>query len=351
MIRENKLSEIKYKMLSGEKVEIVCFGDSITAGNTGTVKYSDYLQDILRRIYHNDRINLSNFGKGGQTSMGGAALIREKITAPNQYDLAFVMYGINDTSTILKNFTIQEHKEYMEQCICHLVEHGIEVILMSSSITCGYEDQGILHGGYASFIRRRIKSMGLADVELAKKYNLMHIDMAEEISAVVNAMFYSYRELFNDGAHFKNAGYKLIADIAAKKLDWFSFRNDRCKNRRIQLTKSIYTIHEKMDMEEDDSVTGIHFKMKKGDRLYFDFINEVYGARLELYGMKAWGGAKLAVWLDESPEMVDFSGDETEAMVCAYDDLAYGYHRLVIDCTEVAEETYAYPNYVILVNE
>ncbi|MBQ6876022.1 MAG: SGNH/GDSL hydrolase family protein [Lachnospiraceae bacterium] len=351
MIRENRLSEIKYKMLSGEKVEIVCFGDSVTAGQTGTVKYSEYLQDILRRIYHNDRINLSNFGKGGQTSKVGTTVIQEKITVPNQYDLAFVMYGINDTSTAVRSYTIQEHKEYMEQCISHLIEHGIEVILMSSSITYGYEDQGMQHGGYAGFIRRRIKSMGLADVELAKKYNLMHIDMAEEINAVVNAMFYSYRDLFNDGAHFKNTGYKLIADIVAKKLDWFCFRNDRCKNQRVQLTKSIYTIHEKMDMEEDDSVTGIHFKMKKGDRLYFDFINEVYGARLELYGMKARDGAKLVVWLDENPEMVDFSGDETEAMACAYDQLGYGYHRLVIDCMEMADETYAYPNYVKLVNE
>lgn len=351
MERKNRLSEIKYKMLSGEKVEIACFGDSITAGVTGTVKYSEYLQKTLRGIFNNERINVRNYGKGGQTSKGGLSVIREMITVQNQFDLVIVMYGINDTSTVVKDFTVQEHRDYMEQIVRHLTGYGLEVILMSSSITNGYEVPGMQHGGYAGFIRRRIKSMGLADVELANQYNLMHIDMAEEISAAVNSMFYTYSDIFNDAAHFNNTGYKLIADIVAKNLEWFCYRNVDRKNQRIQLTKSIYTINDIMEMEEDASATKIHFKMKKGDFLYFDFFNEVYGCRLELYGMKRSDGAELKISLDDRFVTVDFRGDETEAVVCTYDHLSYGYHRLTIDCAAIADETYAYPNYVKFINE
>ena len=350
------LSEPLYKMLTNQSVNIYCFGDSTTAGAKANYPYTHYLQSKLRAIYSNDNINISNFGVNGRTSGGGLADVKNAFTdAATSCDIAIVMYGINDAAFSVANYSVNYHRTCMQIIVDYIKQFTKNIIICSSSITYGFlsrsetvkEKEGYEnYPDYNNFIMRHVRSMALADEELATKNGLKYIDLGAELMKAYNSGLIIQEEINADEAHFFDSGYNAFADIIANQLTPYSYKYNSGDSETVSLAKSIYTITNFKTYQSDSSSKKIHCRMSGTDYIHFDFFNMVKNCKIEIYGAKTSDGAVMTIKLDDNEISADFSGDEIESLICSYDGIGYGYHRLTVDCAAITNGTYANPSYV-----
>jgi len=90
--------KIRQKMLAGEAVRVVCFGDSVTGVyyHTGSRRaYTDMLRIALRQAAPQASIEMFNAGISGHTTENALARIDRDVIS-HQPDLVTVMFGLND---------------------------------------------------------------------------------------------------------------------------------------------------------------------------------------------------------------------------------------------------------------
>ena len=106
VIKDKTYADVLVKMIQGQIVNIVCYGDSITWGyipSVGTQTVNPYpavLQAILREYYNNVNINVYNEGISGATSETLALNANILNVTAHNADLVLLMCSINDNNNV-----------------------------------------------------------------------------------------------------------------------------------------------------------------------------------------------------------------------------------------------------------
>ena len=92
------MSNTRQKLRAGEKVRIVAYGDSITAGGDATAPgliFWERWADALRQKYPRATIETVNGATGGDSTVQGLQRLSEKVLAQKP-DLVLIGFGMND---------------------------------------------------------------------------------------------------------------------------------------------------------------------------------------------------------------------------------------------------------------
>ena len=153
--KSTKLSKFEQKLKNGESVNLVFFGDSITAGgnasgrNGGVAPYTpiwaEIVRDGLAAKYPSAKINYVNTAVGGKNSEWG---VEELDTSVNAYkpDLLVLAFGMNDGSNIPANGVekfIKNTKTMVDRVLA--ANPDCEIVLIATMLphseTTYYKDQ------------------------------------------------------------------------------------------------------------------------------------------------------------------------------------------------------------------
>ncbi len=92
------LRRVVQRLKAGEATRIVCFGDSITGRyyHTGSrLAYPDLVEQGLRKLYPNAKVDVINAGISGNTTSAGLKRMERDVLRRKPH-LVVVMYGMND---------------------------------------------------------------------------------------------------------------------------------------------------------------------------------------------------------------------------------------------------------------
>ena len=337
------LSEIIYMLTTKQEVNIACFGDSMTFGQGGSKGYPQYLQERLREIYDNPNVNVFNYGVGGHSSQQGITQVKNSLK--DEHHLCIVKYGINDASSASSKpvYNTNQHKEFMREILNFLIENEKVVILASSTPVFNYTELAMDQGNYSSFVNRRIRSMSLADKELAQELGVVFCDVGQEMLNILSTGAYSQFDITTtDEVHFKNLGYALVAGIFLKEsLDLYSFKNTSLEDKYIQIPKTQYVITDGTTIINDNSRTGFGLCINKdgtlGTKIIFTFWNEIKDRKLVLVHRKSPTGGIANFTVNGTSRQVNFNNDSIidnfESILL--DNIIIGYNSVSFDISNL----------------
>ena len=131
--QQNKLPVTHRKLLNGEPVKIVAFGDSITVGHNATRTNLIFWQrwaDELRHKYPQANISTVNGATGGDTTRQGLQRLQTKVIAEKP-DLVLIGFGMNDHN--VRGVPLPEFKKNLEDMVTTIrAKTGAEIILYSA---------------------------------------------------------------------------------------------------------------------------------------------------------------------------------------------------------------------------
>lgn len=173
--------------------QIVCFGDSLSAGFGADHSYPEYLQKLLDKNGY--RYHVVNAGVSGDTTADGV----ERMAGVLQLKPAIVVleFGGNDG---LRGMPVANSTANLQQMIVALQKAGAQVVLAGITLPRNYG---------ADYIH----SFEQMYVELAKKFKLVRIPFLLEGVAMAGPGL-----MQQDGIHATNAGNEKVAATVYKYL-------------------------------------------------------------------------------------------------------------------------------------
>jgi acyl-CoA thioesterase I len=127
------LKRTRARLMAGETVKIVAFGDSITAGGDATkpdLVFWNRWADELRRRYPASHITTLNGATGGDSTVQGLERLQAKVLNERP-DLVLVGFGMNDHNTM--GVPVPQFEQNLKQMIARIrQETTAEVILFSA---------------------------------------------------------------------------------------------------------------------------------------------------------------------------------------------------------------------------
>jgi len=209
----NSCKNIVERMINGETVVIVCYGDSITFGLnsvTGEQSVTSYpltLQAILRSYYNNNNITVINEGYSGRQSDELAGDDYIYLVTRHNPDMIILLCGINDNDGITSGsgvvVPVTDYKLNLESIIKKV---GKPCILMSPTPYWYANDNPIL-------MNDRIKIYIEATREIAEKYNTRHVDLSTMVLNDYLYDIYNHNDISPDNIHYSDAYYQRIAQF------------------------------------------------------------------------------------------------------------------------------------------
>ncbi len=198
-------AEIIEILKNGKALNILCMGDSITAG-TGLAKrdkdrYASVLQRTLQKWLDNPNINAKSHAVGGAKLIDARAWL-ERDFEGEAPDLVTMMYGYNDKSA---TFTKESYKKSLQDYINRIARKtkGKTAVLLMATIP-GVGPRFVMMDDFADAVRETAKEKGLACFDLQKeikKLGRKNID-----------------QYFCDMAHPNKKGHKIIGEAIAEFL-------------------------------------------------------------------------------------------------------------------------------------
>jgi len=211
--RSRAVSNVIKRMINGDAVIVVCYGDSMTFGYTpGTgVKtanpYPETLQKVLRKYYNNNNITVYNEGVSSITSAGLASdsnILNVTRHAPH---LTIVMAGINDN---LQGVDVSQYKENLR-----LILTKINSAFVLLSPTPYYRTSG----GGDLINRNRILEYVKAAGEIALQFNADFVNTFDAVNKDMRFSNKRWTDIFGDDLHFVDSYYQRFANMVfAKRL-------------------------------------------------------------------------------------------------------------------------------------
>ena len=194
---QRPLEEALEKMRSGNRVLVVCNGDSITAG-TGVDegRYANLLQKMLREHFGNPLIEVKTIAVGGASTRDLRVWARSDYADSEKPDLATLMIGYNDRCWY--NASTEAYKAGLDDLCARINDHtqGAPLVLFTPAPGTG-ECYGLL-GPYA-----------VATREVAAKRGLPLFDL----NAILSQKGYdALCGLYFDRAHPNAEGHRIIAE-------------------------------------------------------------------------------------------------------------------------------------------
>ncbi|WP_192798444.1 GDSL-type esterase/lipase family protein [Enterobacter hormaechei] len=202
-----KLAAVNYKIKTRQSIKVLFQGDSITAGYDMTTTDSVPAEngDWARHATMTYPKRYVDF----MSEQCGVAVVptyraisgytaKQAYENPNwqsnpSCDLAFIMYGINDSKGV-EGATHESYMEYMEKLIRRLINWNIGVVVL----TCAAGGQGAGNPLYQIWAQQ-VKNM-------AKIYGCVHFD-AHEVQ--YNRLFGTVQ---SDNTHFNSVGYAKLGE-------------------------------------------------------------------------------------------------------------------------------------------
>jgi acyl-CoA thioesterase-1 len=183
----------KLRNLNSPGENVICFGDSLTAG-LGVANGEDYPSVLALRIPY----PVINAGRSGDTSAAGLARLEQDVLKRNPR-LVIVFFGGND---FLRRVPLAETRRNLEAMIESIQENGAMVVLVGMTL-------GVFRDEYGPVYK-----------EIAKKYNALFI-------AKVFTGILSNTQLRSDSIHPNAAGYRLMAEKVLKEIKPLLEESDR----------------------------------------------------------------------------------------------------------------------------
>lgn len=192
-------------------VRVLCFGASITAGfHMWGLAHHPYRHQLLSRLqqsFPNANVNIEIEAKSGDTIVGGQYMKRlQRHCSPEKYglyDWVIVQGGGNDLSW---GKTPEEIYEELQLIWDLVLQSGASVLALT--VTETDSTSSLLRDKYAALnkmiLNHRENGYHVADVCKAVPYNAMPKDLRKKI--------------WDDGLHFKKAGYNMLGDAIADRL-------------------------------------------------------------------------------------------------------------------------------------
>jgi acyl-CoA thioesterase-1 len=129
------LPKTQEKLRAGEKLRIVAFGDSITAGgeaSTPKLIFWERWADALHEKYPRASIETINGATGGDATVQGLARLSEKVIAQKP-DLVLIGFGMNDHNREGYGVPLPAFTENLRKLVDRVrAESGAEVVLFSA---------------------------------------------------------------------------------------------------------------------------------------------------------------------------------------------------------------------------
>jgi lysophospholipase L1-like esterase len=129
------LKKTRQKLRRGEKVKIVAFGDSITAGGDASEPSLIFWQrwaESLQRKYPRATIQAINGATGGDTTRNGIERLETKVISEKP-DLVLIGFGMNDHNIPGFGTPLEEFGKNLTQMIDRIREKtGAEIVLYST---------------------------------------------------------------------------------------------------------------------------------------------------------------------------------------------------------------------------
>ncbi len=198
--------KIRQKLLSGDAVRIVCFGDSVTGVyyHTGSRRaYTDMLGIALRQAAPKANIEMLNAGISGNTTVDALARIDHDVIG-HQPDLVTVMFGLNDMTRV----PLEQYRKNLKAIVTKCQAAGSDVILATPNNVLTTGD------------RPTEKLIQYCDVirQIGSELNVPVCDAYRELDAVRQHSAIDWRLLMSDAIHPNMAGHKRIAASLAQSI-------------------------------------------------------------------------------------------------------------------------------------
>ncbi|WP_166823148.1 GDSL-type esterase/lipase family protein [Thalassoroseus pseudoceratinae] len=194
------------KLMAGDPIRVVCFGDSVTGVyyHTGSRRaYTDMLGIALQRVQPSAKIEMINAGISGHTTVNALARIERDVLA-RKPDLVTVMFGLNDMTRV----PIDQYHENLTQIVTQCREIGSEVVLATPNNVVSTDrrpTQKLIE--YCDVIR-----------EVARELNVPICDCYRELDAVRTHSEFPWRLLMSDEIHPNMDGHQRIATALAQTI-------------------------------------------------------------------------------------------------------------------------------------
>ncbi|MEO1656010.1 MAG: SGNH/GDSL hydrolase family protein [Bacteroidota bacterium] len=203
----DKLKRIKEKMRQGSKVNILCFGNSITHGFSvngfGQVShpYPQHLEGLLKKLYDNDSIRVINEGHNGWRCTEALPYLPE-ILKKDSLDLIIMMFGINDAYS---GYRPDYYQGKMEQMVQLIQAQDIQIILMNPS-------------PITTYLNAKVREYTPILQKLAEEYQLTFFNLYEGLLAKAETEEMDLELLLPDQVHLRDEQYVWIADLIFEAL-------------------------------------------------------------------------------------------------------------------------------------
>ena len=192
------------KMIQGEAIKIVGFGDSTMYGtglSSNEKSIPTMLQEKLRYMYGN-AVSVINSGLPGSGAKEMYERIDEKVISEKP-DIVIFWSGLNDA----ERFSIEDYNEYCDKIFKKLKNNNIEILVCSPICSMKNTDN----------FKHKVKYYAETIKKKASQYNLYFIDMFEEFSKLFDTGEL-LEDAFIDEIHPKQLGYKYMCDIILKHI-------------------------------------------------------------------------------------------------------------------------------------
>jgi len=360
-ILHQQISKTVMKMLNGNVVKIVCFGDSITWGQASSgqvaIPYPVRLQEYLRSVFNNNNITVVNAGVSGNSSTMGLARYSADVVSKNP-DCVIVMFGINDAKD---NAPIDyvTYTSNIDSMLTQSIKNGYDVVV--TNLTPTFYSDNASRPLWNDDTNRRIQKYGDICKELADKYNLCFIDVYNAVYDLLKTKQVKISDIYlGDFLHLLPIGYDLLASmISSYAFDSLSLVGDSAKdNILIPCSNSQYV---RTDVPSNSTAYsyqdayfyfGIKADGTTGTYVRFSFYNMKKDAKLYLVSPKDNNGGVATFTVNGASVVVDFnqSGVTIDNLILLSENLKLGYNFIELLNTNIVSGSAYFSQFKIVNN-
>jgi len=186
-----------HKIKSGEKVQLVALGDSLTYGWMTQYGFLDYLEILINKKYPDSKVLIINKGVPGDTAGDGLHRLERDVIKLSP-DLVFIQFALNDAYS---GYSPHEFQKNIESIIVKIKDKLNSEIALLTSVAI--QDNSM--NKVANEFYRKIS-------DSAKKYDLP-VAAVHEYWGKKIALGIKHSQLVQyDGVHPTEKGYELMAE-------------------------------------------------------------------------------------------------------------------------------------------
>lgn len=194
------------KLLSGDPVKVVCFGDSVTGVyyHSGSRRaYTDMLGIAFRRVSGSANVEMINAGISGHTTVNALSRIDRDVLA-HKPDLVTVMFGLNDMTRV----SLKDYRANLKTIVEKCRAVGAEVVLATPNNVINTSS------------RPTDKLIKYCDIvrEVGRELGISICDTYQQLNGVRAEDPFGWRLLMSDSIHPNMAGHKSIAERLAQAI-------------------------------------------------------------------------------------------------------------------------------------